>query len=457
MYFLHVAPIEDITEESTENQSNPIPICGAGAGNKGSAQTATAAITIAEPVTNPSTQRPSTSKKKEEMPALSDTYPYTMVTYTQQHPPPPPGGTPVQLVMLKKKVRRKKSSVRPDPTAVSHGTGKAANANNSAKLDVDQTISNNENQFLEEDGKNETMLTQSGATILQENVTYMLSETMLCRRQTIQRPFIFNDAFDSARSVLRMDAESDAILALESIILRNTGLNTPVFTAANNIEDLEELLLHPDTDVDQITEDVITGRFFDSDINSNTDLSLVGLAEMEHGRGKDSSRALSQLWSLLQRNNSASSNPILTRSMVAEMVNKLKLDAAIKQRKVVLMLLLVFVIIVCCWCPIAIIHVIDVYNQYPSIYYVAFTVLAWSNSCVNIIIYACMNPRFAGAYKALLHCKRVAHGHGITAESVDFTGTMPSQHKRSKRSSTGMHTRPSAQTPTRLISIAERE
>lgn len=83
--------------------------------------------------------------------------------------------------------------------------------------------------------------------------------------------------------------------------------------------------------------------------------------------------------------------------------NQFKRDNLDVLRKVIRMLFLIFLIIVVCWCPIAINFIIDKANRFPSIYYVAFTILAWTNSCVNIFVYAGLNEEFRTAYQNLFN------------------------------------------------------
>lgn len=72
-----------------------------------------------------------------------------------------------------------------------------------------------------------------------------------------------------------------------------------------------------------------------------------------------------------------------------------------QQKKLVHMLFVVFIVIVVCWCPIAVNFMIDKGGQFPSIAYVSFMILAWSNSAVNIFIYGGMSNKFRNAYKNL--------------------------------------------------------
>lgn len=76
-----------------------------------------------------------------------------------------------------------------------------------------------------------------------------------------------------------------------------------------------------------------------------------------------------------------------------------------KQRAAIRMLLLIFLIIVFCWSPIALNFILDRDNELPSIMYVLFMILAWTNSAVNIFVYAGMNKQFKQAYGHLFGWK----------------------------------------------------
>lgn len=296
-------------------------------------------------------------------------------------------------------------------------------------------------------GASTLTMTTAGEAILHESLSYNLCETLALRRRNVQRPYIFSDASDDIERLLSVSLFEKKEVGLTSSI-------TPLSTLEDLIKrkDLEEMLLHPDGNFDNICRDLVDkGNSETSIIFADRDVSSSNNSLSENMRGSNTlknTKSLNKLRSILQRNNSANTGaPPLTARAVAQMITQLKLDAARKQRRVVFMLLLIFVIIVCCWCPIAIIHVLDIHNQYPSIYYVAFTILAWTNSCVNIFIYACMNPRFAVAYKALLKCSRVEDKEGHFGNmSVDFTGTL---------TNAGLKPNMQQSKQSRLMSIAE--
>lgn len=119
---------------------------------------------------------------------------------------------------------------------------------------------------------------------------------------------------------------------------------------------------------------------------------------------------------LLQQNNSAteSSNTSeevkFDRILARRLRGQFQIENIDKQRTASLMLFTIFIIIVISWSPIAINFVIDPGNEIPSIVYVAFTILAWTNSCINIFVYAGMSRKFRDAYW------RLFHGRALDAE-----------------------------------------
>lgn len=134
---------------------------------------------------------------------------------------------------------------------------------------------------------------------------------------------------------------------------------------------------------------------------------------------KDSQISNSELQS--ESNLNASNSSITKNKLDIYLLKKLRADLKIgqleKQKRAIRMLLLIFVIIVLCWCPIAINFIVDKNNELPSLIYVLFMILAWSNSSVNIFVYAGMNKQFRSAYENLLH------GNPMQASSTNITMT----------------------------------
>ncbi|KAJ9583897.1 hypothetical protein L9F63_021763, partial [Diploptera punctata] len=79
---------------------------------------------------------------------------------------------------------------------------------------------------------------------------------------------------------------------------------------------------------------------------------------------------------------------------------------------VIKMLVAVVVLFVLCWAPLLIMNVLfayDVYNKYDGSetknVHSAFTVMAYSNSCINPLVYGFMSKNFRESfYKALCRC-----------------------------------------------------
>lgn len=76
-----------------------------------------------------------------------------------------------------------------------------------------------------------------------------------------------------------------------------------------------------------------------------------------------------------------------------------------KDLKVTLNLLVVFVVFVACWMPVASVFVGDYYGRLPSTLYSVLMILAYSNSALNVFLYAGMNPTYRRAYKNILLCR----------------------------------------------------
>ena len=136
-----------------------------------------------------------------------------------------------------------------------------------------------------------------------------------------------------------------------------------------------------------------------SSINSSNDLN---------GSLRGSIKSNSPAWSQYQRNNSAQVNEPKFNLLLAKKLRlQFKLENVQYHSRIILMLFCIFLIIIFCWCPIAINFIVGEIITVPSIVYVCFTVLAWTNSCVNVFIYAGLNVEFRQAYVNLLQGKRL--------------------------------------------------
>lgn len=96
--------------------------------------------------------------------------------------------------------------------------------------------------------------------------------------------------------------------------------------------------------------------------------------------------------------NNSKQNPKTEATKKLWLQKKIRLKMIERQRVIIRMLLVIFVVIVCCWLPLALNFVIDKNGRSPSAIYVLLTIIAWANSCVNVFIYAGMNPQFREAY-----------------------------------------------------------
>ena len=128
-------------------------------------------------------------------------------------------------------------------------------------------------------------------------------------------------------------------------------------------------------------------------------------------RNSDNERnELQTISSCLQANNSANNEETKFDYRLARKLRRqFKLENVQQHYKAILMSFCIFLIIVLCWCPIAINFIIGEFFEVPSLAYVCFTVLAWTNSCVNIFIYAGLNIRFRKAYMFLILGRRSRH------------------------------------------------
>lgn len=71
-------------------------------------------------------------------------------------------------------------------------------------------------------------------------------------------------------------------------------------------------------------------------------------------------------------------------------------------RRVVANLCTVFTVFLACWMPVVTVYTVDYFNMSPAAVSHVFYAIAVSNSCLNVFIYAGMNPAFRKSYKNIL-------------------------------------------------------
>lgn len=135
------------------------------------------------------------------------------------------------------------------------------------------------------------------------------------------------------------------------------------------------------------------------DIFSLDKLQCSKCVDLEHGYQR---KTVSHLQ---HKEGYASTSNKIDNIYARKLRKQFKYENFLRQQRVVRMLFLIFIMMVIGWCPISINFIIDKANAFPSIYYVAFTILAWTNSWVNIFVYAWLNEQFRSAYVNLLHGK----------------------------------------------------
>ncbi|XP_067938560.1 G-protein coupled receptor moody-like [Watersipora subatra] len=74
-------------------------------------------------------------------------------------------------------------------------------------------------------------------------------------------------------------------------------------------------------------------------------------------------------------------------------------------RRVVMNLCTVFIAFICCWMPVVSIYTIDFHSVLPASVYHILYIIAVSNSCLNVFIYAGMNRIFRRTYSQILTCR----------------------------------------------------
>ncbi|XP_043096942.1 G-protein coupled receptor 84 [Puntigrus tetrazona] len=72
-------------------------------------------------------------------------------------------------------------------------------------------------------------------------------------------------------------------------------------------------------------------------------------------------------------------------------------------KRVTRMCFTVFLCFVGCFAPFLLLNVADKANRAPQVIHMFCANLTWLNSCINPLLYACMNRQFNQAYKDLLH------------------------------------------------------
>lgn len=235
-------------------------------------------------------------------------------------------------------------------------------------------------------------LTQAGTSMLQESLNYLLSDTKGIRHRTVAQSTLSRR---SSAPIMQSHSGANNKVTMrsgkpfkEDLQISYTNSVADSTQSMNyrlpSLPQLEEYIIHCDIDV--LAEDISRQSGNSVTIHQEPETNP------EH-----------------QCNNSAIteiSESKLDCRLVKHMLWEFKADATRKQKRAILMLLLIFMIIICCWLPVTINFMIDKDNKFPSIFSVVFVVLAWTNSCVNIFVYGCMNRRFYVAYKALLRCSR---------------------------------------------------
>lgn len=267
------------------------------------------------------------------------------------------------------------------------------------------------------DNGNKT-LTVAGASMLNDSLRHMCSGMDGIRRRHRGKGSKLDSLlFDSQNQTKQSNGVNDNITHKLSSMIEIERSNCP------SVAELDELMLHQN--MDQLVGEITQGS---EKMNQAKQVKV----DVDYAEQVRNSVSLHQLSSILQRNNSAMPETPQSqdKQLIKQLLLQFKKDAVKRQKRAVLMLLCIFMIICLCWCPIAINFMIDKPNQFPSILYVLFTILAWTNSCVNIIVYACMNPRFLNAYKALLRCSR--------AKEDEVTEVTPATQNQSGLLSTAM-------------------
>lgn len=99
------------------------------------------------------------------------------------------------------------------------------------------------------------------------------------------------------------------------------------------------------------------------------------------------------------------SNNIQTASKITSNIHDQR-DAKQKRNewRITKMVLVIFLSFLVCYLPITITKVVDKDVNWPELHLVGY-IMIYLSSCINPLIYVCMNKQYRKAYKTVLLCK----------------------------------------------------